>query len=69
MQMKVHTADWLVGKQGSVEERIMEMVRQRQEGTQGQDPSSSRGLTLADLRRASGSDRNQVPRALVAQAC
>lgn len=46
--------------QGSVEERIMEMVQQRKEGLRSQEPSTSRGLTWADLGQPAGSDRNQV---------
>ncbi len=53
-------AAWLCELQGSVEERIMEMVQQRKEGARSQEPSTSRGLTWADLGQPSGSDRNQV---------
>ena len=35
--------------QGSVEERIMEMVQQRKQGVNSQEASTSRGFTWADL--------------------
>ena len=35
--------------QGSVEDRIMEMVRQRKEGGRSQQPSTSAGFTWANL--------------------
>ena len=42
--------------QGSVEERIMEMVQQRKEGPHSQQASTSRGLTWADLGLARDND-------------
>ncbi|KAL0020479.1 hypothetical protein WJX77_009137 [Trebouxia sp. C0004] len=45
---------------GSVEERIMQMVQQRKEGSKSQEPSTSGGLTWADLGQVRGSNRNQV---------
>ncbi|KAL0037370.1 hypothetical protein WJX79_004318 [Trebouxia sp. C0005] len=45
---------------GSVEERIMQMVQQRNKGVKSQEPSTSGGLTWADLGQVRGSNRNQV---------
>lgn len=38
----------------------MQMVQQRKEGVRSQEPSTSGGLTWADLGQVRGSDRNQV---------
>ena len=38
----------------------MQMVQQRKEGVKSQEPSTSGGLTWADLGHFRGSDRNQV---------
>lgn len=38
----------------------MQMVQQRKEGVKSQEPSTSGGLTWADLGQVRGSDRNQV---------
>ena len=38
----------------------MQMVQQRKEGVKSQEPSTSGGLTWADLGQVRGSNRNQV---------
>ena len=55
--------------QGSVEERIMEMVQQRKEGGRARDPSSSRENPWAYMDQPSGSARNQVCSCFAGLAC